>query len=216
MWENQGESRMMSQGSFKCRACGKVVTKFIGQEWGWTHKGRMCCSYHCMRALQKADTEPDKPADGKLRQGQKKRSATDICDTTRMNLSTLKAEKELWSIKLSDIEDWTGVSGQTVKNILNGFRSGMVENVLLIAYSVGCQLKVGRLRIGKPGHLAGAIQNEMVSQRISWKDLARMCDISEMTLRRWDRENIGRASFDAVVRAIEGLGMEVSIVESGK
>lgn len=44
---------------FKCARCGKEVYKH-GEDWGWRYHGENCCSYTCMRAMEKAE-EQKKP-----------------------------------------------------------------------------------------------------------------------------------------------------------
>ena len=42
--------------SGKCAMCKKKFPKpMTGGDWGYSYKGRECCSYHCMRALERKD-----------------------------------------------------------------------------------------------------------------------------------------------------------------
>lgn len=44
----------------KCVCCGEKLTRLNFNDWGYYFKKEFCCSYHCMREMERRNKKDDK------------------------------------------------------------------------------------------------------------------------------------------------------------
>ena len=50
----------LEQKNYHCAGCKKTFyVPYYVSDWGYWYSGKICCSYHCMRALQAKDRPPE-------------------------------------------------------------------------------------------------------------------------------------------------------------
>jgi len=117
----------MERKSGKCAVCKEKFNKPSGDDWGYSYRGKECCSYHCMRALERKDKNSwlhIKEAEEESKKNQ-----------TQIPKSIPVSRKDNWT-RMSDQEKSKilelYISGKTIKDVAEelGRSRHAVSNVL--------------------------------------------------------------------------------------
>lgn len=105
----------LGQLMFCCEVCGKETYKHY-EDWGWKVGSRLCCSYTCMRKLERQMEENQVKRRTQSRRGRNRNwGQMKTPESVRRDIVRLVQERQ--DLRYKDIAELLGVSAGTVAKV---------------------------------------------------------------------------------------------------